>query len=293
MSGNVEICSFVGLDPRISILRCGHEVDAMFVRTTRFNALIDTLGTPAACRSAIEKLGAAVEDRPLIVVNSHMDWDHFWGNAAVAGTAPIIGHGATLERLRDPATAAKLQTKAAQEARFRDVEIVGPSITFLGDLTLNGGDLTLELLHTPGHTPDHVAVWIPEIATLLPVDAVEDPVPCVWNDDPESLLLLRASLLRLKDLGAKTVVPAHGRTTTPNAIDRNIAYFDALTALVGRIDRKVLRKTPPEALEGLAFEDLLPHRREMDAEETEFYRNFHLRNLRAAIRSHLETIEIA
>ncbi len=293
MSGHVEISSFDGLDPRISILRYSNEVDAMFVRTQRFNALIDTLSTPALCREALEKLGASAHDRPLIVVNSHMDWDHFWGNAAIAGVAPIIAHAKALERLSAPEAASTLATKAVEEARFAETELVAPSITFSGDMTLNGGDLTLELLHTPGHTPDHIAVWIPEISTLLAVDAVEDPVPCVWDDTPESLRLLRASLARLKALGAKVVVPAHGRTTTPEAIDRNIAYFNELVARVAQIDRRVLRDSAPETLDGLAFEDLLPARRTMDAGETDFYRDFHRQNLSAAIRTHLETIEIA
>lgn len=293
MSGHVEICSFDGLDPRISILRYGNEVDAMFVRTQRFNALIDTLSTPTLCREALAKLGASTHDRPLIVINSHMDWDHFWGNAAIAGTAPIIAHANALERLCAPEAAATLATKAAEESRFTEAEIVTPSITFSGDLTLNGGDLTLHLLHTPGHTPDHVAVWIPEISTLLAADAVEDPVPCVWDDTPESLRLLRASLARLKALAAKVVVPAHGRTTTPDAIDRNIAYFDELVARVARIDRRVLCENAPEAMAGLAFEDLLPVRRAMDEDETEFYRGFHRENLAAAIRTRLETIEVA
>ena len=293
MSGHVEICSFEGLDSRISILRHGNEVDAMFVRTQRFNALIDTLSTPALCREALEKLGASAHDRPLIVINSHMDWDHFRGNAAIAGAAPIIAHASALERLNDPDAAATLATKAAEETRFAETEIVAPSIAFNGEMTLNGGDLTLHLLHTPGHTPDHLAVWIPEISTLLAVDAVEDPVPCVWDDTQESLRLLRASLARLKALGATVVVPAHGRTTTPEAIDRNIAYFDELVAGVARIDRRVLRESAPEALEGLGFEDLLPIRRAMNEDETEFYRGFHRQNLAAAIRAHLETIEIA
>ena len=177
MSDLVELCPHPGLDPRLRILRAGDEVDAVFVRTERFGALIDTLGTPEQCRRALDLLEADLAGRPLIVVNTHMDWDHFWGNAAVAGRAPILAHAAALERLRDGRAAAELRDKAAAEARFRDVRLVAPTATFAGDLVLHGGDLTLELMHTPGHAPDHLAVWIPEIRTCLAVDAAEDPIP--------------------------------------------------------------------------------------------------------------------
>ena len=294
MTDTVEITSFEGLDPRISILRAGSEVDAMFVRTQRFDVLIDTLGTPALCRQALEKLCVTPGGKPLVILNSHMDWDHFWGNAALGEFGPIIGHVKTQERLAHPAARAKLAEKSGQESRFHEVELIGPSITFSGDMTLHGGDLTLHLLHTPGHTPDHVAVYIPEIATLLPVDAVEDPMPCVWSKDPDALVELRRSLRQLRDLRALVVAPAHGHTTTPEAIERNIAYFDALERRVAGIDRKTLQEaTTPETIPGLAMEDCVPVLRVMDDGETAFYRDFHQRNLIATIRERLRQTEIA
>ena len=44
-----------------------------------------------------------------------------------------------------------------------------------GRLLIDGGDLTLALLPTPGHTIDHYALYIPEINTLLAADAAELP----------------------------------------------------------------------------------------------------------------------
>ncbi|MGO7565619.1 MBL fold metallo-hydrolase, partial [Rhizobium johnstonii] len=77
--------------------------------------------------------------------------------------APIIAHAAALDRLGDPSAQEILMDKASQESRFHNIDLIGPDITFSGSMTLNGGDLTLELIHTPGHTPDHIAVWIPEL----------------------------------------------------------------------------------------------------------------------------------
>ena len=139
-----------------------------------------------------------------------------------------------------------------------------------------------------------MAVYIPEIETLLPVDAVEDPMPCVWWKDPDALFQLRRSLRQLRDLGARIVAPAHGRTTTSEAIERNIAYFDALERRVAGIDRKTLQETTaPETIPGLAMEDCVPVLRAMDADETAFYRDFHQRNLIATILERLRQTEVA
>lgn len=68
--------------------------------------------------------------------------------------------GRALERLRQSAARQILDAKR-QEQRFQDVEISGPTMTFAGEtMTINAGDLTLDLIHTPGHAPDHVGVWI-------------------------------------------------------------------------------------------------------------------------------------
>ncbi len=184
MDISVRLTTYPGLDDRIVIVRAGDEVDAVLVRTDRFNVLVDTLGTPSLCREALALLDDQMGDRPLLVINSHMDWDHFWGNSGLGDRIPIIAHAKALERLNDPAARDKLVEKQ-RDGRFRDVEIVAPNICFTGEsMILDGGDLVLELLHTPGHTPDHVAVWIPSIQTCLAVDAVEWPIPEVWSKDP-------------------------------------------------------------------------------------------------------------
>ncbi|MBB5575371.1 MBL fold metallo-hydrolase [Rhizobium paranaense] len=291
MSVAVELCSYPGLDDRIIIVRAGDEVDGVLVRTARYNVLIDTLGTPDQCQMALDLLGEKANDRPLIVVNSHMDWDHFWGNAAIAGKAPIIAHAAALERLRDPSSPQTLSEKANQDARFRTVELIGPDITFSGSMVLHGGDLTLELIHTPGHTPDHIAVWIPEIRVCLAVDAVEHPIPEVWSDNPDDLRLLCSSLKRIRDLKAKFVIPAHGMTSSPATVDKNVAYFETLADRVGRLNEEQLADQALSKLPGLRLQDLVAIPSGMTAPTIEFYEKCHETNLRATVEACKERIK--
>lgn len=288
MSASVELCSYPGLDDRITIVRVGDEVDAVFVRAEKFDVLVDTLGTPEECAEALDRLRGKESDRPLIVVNSHMDWDHFWGNSAIAGQAPIIAHAAALERLRDPTAQRILREKAGKDTRFRNVELVAPTLTFAGSTVLHGGDLTLELIHTPGHTPDHIAIWIPELRVCLAVDAVEKPIPKVWSDDPSDLRAICSSLERIRDFDARLVIPAHGQTSSPSLVEENLAYFRALADRVGALGPRALEQPELNKVDGLRLQDFvsLPH--DMPADAIAFYERFHQANLRSTVRACLE-----
>jgi glyoxylase-like metal-dependent hydrolase (beta-lactamase superfamily II) len=232
----VDLVPNGGWDERVLILRRGALVDVFAVVAERWVVLIDTLDTPAAAEAALAHLrGPLAAGRQLLVVNTHADWDHAWGNAAFAGPgaawpAPIIGHRRCGARLRSATARAELaRMQAAEPARFGAVRLVPPTIAFDGGLTIDGGDLTLELLPTPGHQPDHIAVWLPEVRLLLPGDAAEEPFPSVA--DAAGLPALRASLARLAALDPATVLACHapGRTD-PGLLAATITYFDALEA---------------------------------------------------------------
>lgn len=288
MSSVVELATYPGLDDRIVILRAGEIVDAVFVRTERFNVLIDTLDTPETCSAALDLLGQGTHDRPLVVVNSHMDWDHFWGNRAVAGSAIIIAHDKALQRFKAPSVREVLQRKSAEDARFKSVELCAPTVTFADRLHLDGGDLTLELIPTPGHSPDHLAVWIPELRTCLAVDAVETPIPKVWSDDPLDLRSLIASLHLIEGLNAEHVVLAHGQTDSPSIVSQNLRYFETMTERVRQFDWTAGMSDGSDIPEGLRLFDVTPDRPGLSPEALSFYERFHRANLRAAVRSFRE-----
>lgn len=291
MADDVELTTYPGLDDRIVVVRVGDEVDAVFVRTDRFNVLVDTLATPSLCRRAMELLADRFRDRPLIVVNSHMDWDHFWGNSALAG-AQIIAHSSAMERLLDPSAQLKLSEKRSLESRFGEVEIIPPTLTFSGErMALHGGDMTLELLHTPGHTPDHVAVWVPELQVCLAVDAVEHPIPEVWSRSPDDLRSLCASLKKIRDLKAKHVILAHGQTDDPGVVERNLAYFERLRDVVGKLSAPALISEDLSEQFDLKLEDFITLPVSMPTSTLTFYKRCHKSNLAAAVAARLETVE--
>lgn len=222
-----------GWDPRIHIAANADLVNVFLIVTTRYTVLVDTLLNATTARALLDYAQPYLVTRPLLVINTHADWDHAWGNELFAGPkplypAPIIAHHACAARLRGEESRATLAAMQQENAElFANITLTPPTLTFADSLTIDGGDLTLHLVHTPGHTEDHIAIHIPEISTLLPGDAAEYPFP--MPDSPQTLPTLRASLHNLAAFEATNALYCHAPLTSgPQLIHDNIAYYDTL-----------------------------------------------------------------
>lgn len=74
----------------------GESVDAFAIVTRDYVVLIDTLSTPSLARTMIAAMREPLTMCQPLVINTHADYDHCWGNAAFAAdgmlSAPIYGH---------------------------------------------------------------------------------------------------------------------------------------------------------------------------------------------------------
>lgn len=258
-SNRVTLLPNQGWDPRLLVAANDDLVQVCIVVTTRFVVLVDTLINPATARALVALAQPYLRGRQLLVINTHADYDHAWGNQLFAGEdaacpAPIIAHARGLAEYADPAMAALLaEFRRSEPAIFGDVRPTPPTITVDGPAVIHGGDLTLRLIPTPGHTPDHLAIYIPEISTLWAGDAAElpSPLPRCAADLPA----LRASLRRLADLHATTALYCHAPPTAgPQLIHDNLAYFDTLetrcrAAQARGVERGVERGVDPATVD--------------------------------------------
>jgi glyoxylase-like metal-dependent hydrolase (beta-lactamase superfamily II) len=218
-----------GWDTRLHWFRAGDEVDTFALITQRYLVIVDTMSTPELAADVMQALQRVRQGRQLLVINTHAHYDHCWGNALFSDTdgryaAPIIGHARMRDVLLSQHTQDELAHTQQENPRFAQVRLVPPTITFTDSLQIDGGDLTLDLIPTPGHCDDHIAIWIPQIWLLLAGDAAEHPFPHVTR--AEDLPLLRASLEQMLALDPQFVVPCHGGTTDPGLLRRNLNYFD-------------------------------------------------------------------
>lgn len=198
------------------------------------SAVVDTLTSPEDMEPIIALLRE--HGRPTLVVNTHGDWDHVWGNSAF-GDAPIFAHRLCRAAMltNGPRTLARKRTE--EPGRFDGVIITPPTVTFAEFMEIDLGGMTLAMYHLPGHTGDELVVHLPELGVLFTGDAAEWPIPTTQ----EGPLGPWAEALRqwaARD-DVETVIPSHGPISDPQLLDENADYLDAL------LDDPDLRWDPP------------------------------------------------
>jgi glyoxylase-like metal-dependent hydrolase (beta-lactamase superfamily II) len=201
------------------------DVDAYVVITERYIVICDTLLCPEDMEQVCQALQDETQERQFIVVNSHADWDHTWGNCYFTRerNVPIIGHEQCRFRMLTSEAQEGLDDYKQRFPYFQQVVLQPPTTTYTHHLAIYGGDLTLELLHTPGHYIDHSAIWIPEIQTLLGFDTVEKPIPLI--EGPNLVGDMFTTLERLVSLKPQHLLCAHGNTYQVSALEENLRYL--------------------------------------------------------------------
>ncbi|HWQ11351.1 MAG TPA: MBL fold metallo-hydrolase [Roseiflexaceae bacterium] len=290
-ASDVHLVPNSGWDERILVARCGRLVDVFVIVTARYVVLVDTLINTASAAALLEIARPHLAGRQLLVVNTHAHYDHAWGNQLFAGPgatypAPVIATRRCAEVLCSAEAEEFLRRMQERDSgAFGGVRLTPPDITFDERLTIAGGDLTLELFLTPGHAPDHLAIWIPEIRTLLPGDAAESPFPFV--ESAATLPQLRDSLARMAALDPAEALYCHAPLDAgPALIRQNMAYFDELerrcrAALARGVPARPEEGADVAALVGFPFVDAVPPGHTVT--QPEFYIPGHAANIRATL----------
>ncbi|MFZ1397187.1 MAG: MBL fold metallo-hydrolase [Candidatus Promineifilaceae bacterium] len=253
-------------------------MDTFIVVTERYVVLVDTVINPQTAAQMLDYAQPSlVNGRQLLIINTHADYDHCWGNQLFVGEtapatgsgqavhpAPIIGSHLSPPKFQQPEAVAYLAKMQELEPDvFSDVVFTPPTLLIQGKFVIDGGDLTLELLPTPGHTDDHYSVFIPEIATLLAADAAELPYPMART--PDGLPQMRDSLAKLAALPAETVLYCHAPVTAGRQLLLdNIAYFNAIeaacrAALARGLSLELSEEVDLLELVDCAWETAVPH----------------------------------
>ncbi len=201
------------------------EVDAYALITDRYLIVCDTFLCPEDMDFVMRAVEDDLKERQILVVNSHADWDHAWGNCYFTGehAAPIIAQAHGFDRLRSEGAVADLKEFQEQYSTFSTVALTPATMTFKHTLTIHGGDLTIELLPAPGHHFDHIAAWLPEIRLLLAFDAVENPIPCL--NEVAGVQTMFTTLESFLALHPQRVLCSHGKTTGVDMVEKNLAYL--------------------------------------------------------------------
>jgi len=178
--------------------------------------LIDTSSTERRTQAFLDAV-RSVTDAPIqAVVNTHHHGDHTHGNYLTA-PAPIIAHRLCRE-IVEKAGIDHYPT-AFEQPDWGNLELRAPTITFETRMDVWAGDTVIEL-HTMGrvaHTSNDVVAWLPTQGVLYTGDLVfHGGTPFIlMGSVPGSMEALDV----LRGFGAETVVPGHGKVTTPKVFD--------------------------------------------------------------------------
>ena len=141
------------------------------------------------------------------VLNTHGHFDHTAGNHLMPTTAQLAIHPADVDLLLSGGSAAMFGLHAPPSPE--------PAFTFQHNDTLSIGELQLQVLHTPGHTPGSVSFYCEQDTTVITGDTLfqgsvgRTDLP---GGNEQWLLNSLASYLVLPD--ETTVIPGHGPTST-------------------------------------------------------------------------------
>lgn len=179
--------------------------------------LVDAgVGMPAHLDAIAAVLDAAGQSLGQVIV-THAHSDHAAGSAALAARWP-------------EAAFLKLPWPEADQ-RYP----VGWQALAAGQL-LTAGDVSLEVLHTPGHAPDHICLWHAPSQTLFGGDLLiagsTVVVPGTRSGDLRAYL---GSLARVAALQPRQVLPAHGAV-----IDDPVALIERYSAHRAAREREIL-----------------------------------------------------
>ncbi|MGZ6304698.1 MAG: MBL fold metallo-hydrolase [Ktedonobacteraceae bacterium] len=231
----------------------GMEVDAYIVITDHYVIVLDTLLCPEDVSIMLQSVDNELPGRSLLCVDSHADWDHCWGNCFFTGekTATIIAHDHCFERLNSTEAQNELLEFQQRSSTFKNVFLLPPTITFNQCFTIHDSNMTIELLHAPGHHLDQIVAWIPERGLLLAFDAVEYPLPLI--EGPNCVPHMFATLEDLIALQPQRVLCSHGKTTSPDQVKLNLTYIREIE----RRCKSVLQKGNFEPTESVHISELI------------------------------------
>ena len=235
------------------------------------------IDTPQLPTKAVAMRKEAESHGPIrYVINTEHHVDHIFGNYYFKGAGIVVHHKGVHDRFMvvypelDPFAYAFESVPGPQAKGTdlddpegaalwpdRDAYYADPNkdgIVFTGNLTLYVGDRTFHLIHTPGHTPGQVAVYVPEERTVFTGDTVFSGCQTwLMTSDVDEWI---ASLDIVRGLDVDRIVPGHGPMTTKDYLHAQKAVLlDWKTAVADAVAEGLSKE---ETIARVNFADRAP-----------------------------------
>jgi cyclase len=228
---------------------------------------IVVIDTPQLPSKAVEMREQVLEKGPIrFLINTEHHIDHIFGNHFFAGLCPVVANefvskdfwvdirGTSPYRFMIDVIKESDPEGMGLMPLEKDFVVNAPGITFREHMTLRLGEHTFELIHTPGHTPGQIAVYIPQEKVLFTGDTLFHQCQTWFHaSDPESWL---RSLGLIKGLDVDFIIPGHGPVCTKDYIPKQGAFIrEWVTAVAVGIANGWTRE---QCAERISFLDRFP-----------------------------------
>lgn len=176
--------------------------------------------------------------KPEYILLTHSHWDHLLGPEYFPNIR-VITHDRFCNELSGEGAERTMSSIQAfdrenQVRRVRSFRIPVPDITFEDSITIQIGDMSLNVTHAPGHSSDQCVVYEPVSKILWAADMLSDlEIPYIYH----SLKAYQNTLARLYRLEIQYLIPGHGQYTNSRQeietrFGEDMAYLDELGGLV-------------------------------------------------------------
>lgn len=191
--------------------------------------VVDPFVAPRPAAALGARIAERTPDPVTHVVLTHHHTDHALGASFFAALgADVIAHEAAARRMaaEHPGLIAARRKEPELAGLFDGVEAHVPSRLVADSLTFEAGGIRFDVFH-PGHahTPGDLCVYVPALGVLVPGDLVSSGYHP--NLEDADVAGWRSALERLRGMPFWTVVPGHGPAGGREAVEDQIAYFDA------------------------------------------------------------------
>ncbi len=244
--------TFTEIADRVFVARYPQwDVNVGLVVGTAGALIVDTRSSAVGGREVLEDVaravGAVVVRR---VVNTHVHFDHTFGNIAFDG-ATIQAHDNAASALEahaarvkdaaraDPGDAPELGYTAADIADLLATEVRRPDSTFSTSAQVDLGDRVAQLRYAGrGHTDGDSAILVPDASVAFLGDLIEQSGPPSFGPDSWPLEWADTLERHLQMLSVNAVlVPGHGAAVDRAFADRQGTDIDAVATVISERHR--------------------------------------------------------
>ena len=180
--------------------------------------IIDTYLGEEPMIAIVDYLTNEYGDKKKIIVNTHSDWDHIWGNSYFEDNM-IIGH---VKCVIDIVENGEVALKEYADLKRGFVKLVPPNTILKGNMEFDEG---VEIFYSPGHSEDSISVLDKVDSVIYAGDNIEFPIPYIQHDD---IAIYLETLKTYEDINADIYIGGHTGIENIEIVKSNLEYLEIL-----------------------------------------------------------------